>query len=54
MPKFEYDKVHMAGKQEIKDLLLMANRIQITLGAGYFHQVYRRAFYTHEGHNWLF
>jgi len=43
--EFDYDKIRMADKEEIKDLLFIANRILITLGAGYFHQVYRRAFY---------
>jgi GxxExxY protein len=42
---FDYDKIRIKNKEEIKDLLFMANRILITLGAGYFHQVYRRAFY---------
>jgi GxxExxY protein len=42
---FDFDKIQLESKDEIKDLLLMANRILITLGAGYFHQIYRRAFY---------
>ncbi len=42
---FKFEKIRIKGKEDIKDLLLMANRILITLGAGYFHQIYRRAFY---------
>jgi GxxExxY protein len=42
---FDFDKIRLKNKHAIKDLLLMANRILITLGAGYFHQIYRRAFY---------
>lgn len=42
---FDFDKIQLESKDEIKDLLLMANRILVTLGVGYFHQVYRRAFY---------
>lgn len=42
---FDFDKVRMKGKESVKELLLMANRILVTLGPGYFHQVYRRAFY---------
>ncbi|QTA91453.1 GxxExxY protein [Desulfonema magnum] len=43
--RFDFDKLQMSGKEEIEDLFIMANRILITLGAGYFHQIYRRAFY---------
>jgi GxxExxY protein len=43
--KFDFSKVQLKCKEEIKDLLLMANRILVTLGAGYFPQIYRRAFY---------
>ncbi len=32
------------NKESFKDLLFIANRILVTLGAGYFHRVYRRAF----------
>jgi hypothetical protein len=32
-------------KDEIKDLLIIANRILVTLGIGYLAQVYRRALY---------
>ncbi len=42
---FDFSKVALKEKEQIKDLLFMANRILVTLGAGYFHQVYRRAFY---------
>ncbi len=42
---FDFDKIRIKGKEKIRDLLFMANRILITLGAGYFHQIYRRAFY---------
>ena len=42
---FDFNKVQLHEKERIKDLLLMANRILITLGPGYFHQIYRRAFY---------
>jgi len=42
---FDFDKIQLESKDEIKDLLVMANRILVTLGPGYFHQVYRRAFY---------
>lgn len=42
---FDFDKIQLKGREDIKDLLFMANRILITLGAGYFHQIYRRAFY---------
>lgn len=42
---FDYNKVKLFHKERIRDLLFMANRILITLGPGYFHQVYRRAFY---------
>ena len=42
---FDFDKIALASKAEIKDVLFMANRILITLGVGYFHQIYRRAFY---------
>jgi GxxExxY protein len=37
--------VQLKGKEEFKELLLIANRILVTLGVGYFHQVYRHAFY---------
>ncbi|MCK5523402.1 MAG: GxxExxY protein [Thiomargarita sp.] len=42
---FDFSKVQLKSKEEIKDLLLMANKILVTLGVGYFHQIYRRAFY---------
>jgi GxxExxY protein len=42
---FDFDKVQLKGKEDIKELLLIANRILITLGAGYLPQIYRRAFY---------
>jgi len=43
--EFDFDKAMTKGKEEIRDLLNVANRILVTLGPGYFHQVYRRAFY---------
>ncbi len=42
---FDFDKVRLEGRESIRELLFMANRILTTLGPGYFHQVYRRAFY---------
>ena len=42
---FDVHKIQLESKYEISDLLMMANRILVTLGPGYFHQVYRRAFY---------
>jgi len=42
---FDFNKIQLKGKEKIKELLIIANRILITLGVGYFHQVYRRAFY---------
>ncbi len=42
---FDFSKVTLKQKDDIKDLLFIANRILITLGVGYFHQIYRRAFY---------
>ena len=42
---FDFDKVQLKEKEKIRELLYMANRILIHLGVGYFHQVYRRAFY---------
>ena len=42
---FDFEKIRLKGKDDIKDLLVMANRILVTLGAGYFHQIYRQAFY---------
>lgn len=41
---FDYEKVTIKDKERIKDLLFMADRILTTLGSGYFHQIYRRAF----------
>lgn len=43
--RFDYDKLTLLEKAKIRELLLMANRILVTLGVGYFHQIYRRAFY---------
>lgn len=43
--RFDFDKLTLKGKEKIRDLLFMANRVFITLGAGYFHQIYRRAMY---------
>jgi GxxExxY protein len=43
--RFNYEKINLKNKERIKDLLFIANRIFITLGAGYFHQIYRRAFH---------
>lgn len=42
---FDFDSIRLKEKDRIKDLLFMANRVLITLGVGYFHQVYRRALY---------
>ncbi|GBC60205.1 hypothetical protein DENIS_1156 [Desulfonema ishimotonii] len=42
---FDFDKIRIKDKESIKDLLLISNRILTTLGSGYFHQIYRRAFY---------
>ena len=42
---FDFNKVLLAEKEAIKALLFIANRILITLGAGYLPQIYRRAFY---------
>lgn len=42
---FDFDKITLPGKEKIKDLLFIANRILTSLGTGYFHQIYRRAFY---------
>ena len=42
---FDFNQVQLKDKEEIKELLLIANRILMTLGPGYFHQIYRRAFY---------
>jgi GxxExxY protein len=43
--EFEIENVQIPGKERIKYLLVMATRILVTLGPGYFHQVYRRAWY---------
>jgi GxxExxY protein len=43
--RFDFTKLQLEEAEEIKDLLLIANRILTTLGVGYFHQIYRRAFY---------
>ena len=42
---FDFAKVQVENKEQIRDLLFMANRVLITLGPGFFHQVYRRALY---------
>ncbi len=42
---FDYDKVKLKEKENIKEILFMANRVLITLGTGYFPQIYRRALY---------
>jgi len=42
---FDYDKIALPAKERIKELLFMANRVLVTLGVGYFHQIYRRAMY---------
>jgi GxxExxY protein len=42
---FDYDKVTLKQKARIRELLLMANRVLVSLGVGYFHQIYRRALY---------
>lgn len=43
--EFDINKVNLPQKHKIRDVLLMAHRILVTLGPGYFHQVYRRALY---------
>ena len=43
--RFDYNKLTLPEKGKIRELLLMANRILVTLGAGYLPQIYRRAFY---------
>ncbi len=42
---FDFEKIRIEGKEDIKDLLITANRILITLGPGYLPQIYRRAFH---------
>jgi len=42
---FDFSKVELKNKEEFQDLFIMANRILMTMGAGYLRQVYRRAFY---------
>ena len=42
---FDYDRIKLKEKEKIKDLLLIANRVLITLGSGYFAQIYRRALF---------
>jgi len=42
---FDFDKVLTEEKENIKDLILIGNRILITLGTGYFHHIYQKAFY---------
>ena len=42
---FDFNKVQTKNKENINNLLFIANRILVTLGVGYFHQIYRRAFY---------
>ncbi|MCP4399347.1 MAG: GxxExxY protein [bacterium] len=42
---FDFDRLQVPGKEHIRDLLYMANRVLIALGVGYFHQIYRRALY---------
>jgi GxxExxY protein len=42
---FDFEKIQLEHKDEIKDLLVMANRILVTLGVGYLAQIYRRALY---------
>ncbi len=42
---YDFAKVQIKEKHKIKDLLDIANRILVTLGAGYLAQIYRRAFY---------
>ena len=43
--QFDFEKIRINEKEDIKDLLLMANRILVNLGPGYLHQIYRRAFH---------
>ncbi len=42
---FDYDKIQIAGREKIRGLLEIANKVLIHLGAGYIHQIYRRAMY---------
>ncbi len=43
--RFDYDILTLPAKAHIKDLLFMANRVLVTLGAGYLPQIYRRALF---------
>lgn len=43
--RFDYDKLTLPHKERIRDLLLIANRVLVTLGPGYLPQIYRRALY---------
>jgi GxxExxY protein len=43
--QFDYDQIKLKEKEKIKALLFMANRVLVTLGAGYLPQIYRRALY---------
>jgi GxxExxY protein len=42
---FDFEKYRNPDKERIRDLVCMCNRILITLGPGYFHQIYRRALF---------
>jgi len=43
--RFDYESLALPQKEAIKDLLLIANRVLVTLGPGYLAQIYRRALY---------
>lgn len=42
---FNFEKYQHPDKERIRDLLSRCHRILITLGPGYFHQIYRRALF---------
>jgi len=42
---FDFEKYRHPAKERIRDLLLICQRILVTLGPGYLHQVYRRALF---------
>ena len=47
--QFDFEKIRINEKEDIKDLLLMANRILVTLGPGYLQQNYIRHFHLKRG-----
>ena len=42
---FDFSKIRNPQKERFRELLVMCNRILVTLGPGYLHQVYRRALF---------